>query len=57
MEIATAACILHNFCILNADPWDGEMYAEPRVQDGGNIGGHQNAGQIKRNRITDELFN
>lgn len=55
IEIAAAACILHNFCILQEDLWTDDLHMEERMLFGD--GRVDYRGQIKRNNIADEIFN
>ncbi|VEN39227.1 unnamed protein product [Callosobruchus maculatus] len=53
IEIATAACVLHNFCLLNNDIW-----AEQAVHDRWDVNNGDTepfAGRIKRDRIKNML--
>lgn len=55
IEIATAACILHNFCILQQDLWTDDLYIEERIPfEDARV---EYRGQLKRNNIANELFN
>ncbi|CAH1968616.1 unnamed protein product [Acanthoscelides obtectus] len=59
VEIATAACVLHNFCILHKDTWSNDFFGidldrninQAELEDRGNI-----EAKRKRNRIADTLF-
>ncbi|CAH1979601.1 unnamed protein product [Acanthoscelides obtectus] len=59
VEIATAACDLHNFCILHKDTWSSDFFGidldrninQAELEDRGNI-----EAKPKRNRIADTLF-
>lgn len=57
IEITTAACVLHNYCYLNNDEWDGEVFEEKRFLE---IEGPDNReetrlGKLKRDRIARSL--
>lgn len=54
VEIATAACILHNFCILNEDEWN-EPFSETNCFEPGDQGGIELDARAKRNEIADNL--
>jgi hypothetical protein len=55
-EIVTAACILHNFCLLHSDQWTGEVIQDNRhIEEEGDLR-EQNTAQQKRNRIAMELM-
>jgi hypothetical protein len=53
IEIATAACVLHNFSYLNNDEWDGELFREPleRLIIRNNDMEQTRLGKQKRDRI------
>ncbi|KAJ8928962.1 hypothetical protein NQ314_018399 [Rhamnusium bicolor] len=58
VEIATAACILHNFCYINRDEWNGAMYEDYRrpeefINDNRE---ETRLGQQKRREIAESLI-
>lgn len=60
IEVVVAACVLHNFCILNSDEWEGEYESdsEDRINEIyiENMGHEQLLGQQKRDRIARQLY-
>lgn len=55
IEIATAACILHNFCYFHHDEWNGDVFTDNNNQfpiQRGNIDHEpQFLGRLKRDNI------
>lgn len=55
VEIVTPACVLHNFCYLNADLWE-EYLENDEFYDCRNPRLDMNFGVIKRDRIAENLM-
>lgn len=59
IEISLAACVIHNFCIVNHDQWDdGEYFEEPyHAADFADDDRLQNLmGEVKRYNIMEDLW-
>ncbi|XP_063913273.1 putative nuclease HARBI1 [Zophobas morio] len=59
IEITTAACVLHNFCYMNKDQWEDELYEDVNVQEfiAEDNDEETRRAQLKRNQIARELLN
>ncbi|XP_063906046.1 putative nuclease HARBI1 [Zophobas morio] len=59
IEITTAACVLHNFCYMNKDQWEDELYEDVNEQEfiAEDNDEETRRAQLKRNRIARELLN
>ena len=63
VQLIVAACVLHNFCLLNDDFDAGYMLDDDDDDDGGDGDGRicpardgRRAGEIKRDRLKNILF-
>lgn len=56
MEIVTAACILHNFCYINNDIWEDEIYRDDELDEQYNRRLDVALGVIKRDEIAVNLI-
>lgn len=58
VEIAVAACVLHNFCYMNKDEWDDHLFNEPEeYNQENNLPDAQETrlAKAKRDRIAEQL--
>lgn len=58
IEITTAVCILHNYCYLNSDEWNGEICEEIRRNEDFIMDNRQETqlGKRKRDEIARQLY-